>query len=183
MFIMIFLFSSVVMAADWNCINCSDCNSKINLASAGDTIYLDASISNQNGDCILLNKSYITLDCQDNVINGDGDSTGYGIYVSDPDFPYEDLSNITIKNCIVNEFKYGIYLLGYAKINHSLIENVNVSDNSEGIYLRYSHHTHLENITSFSNSVNGLYLYKSNSNEVHNLNAYENGHRDDQGEI
>jgi len=176
MFIMIFMFSSAVMAADWNCVNCSDCNSKINSASAGDTIYLDTSISGQNVDCILINKSYITFDCQNNVIGGDSDLYGYGIYVKDPQSPYEDLTNITIKNCVVNNFRSGIYLeaLSSTTINHSLIENVTVSDNYyQGIYLKGVDYTHLENITASHNS-NGIYLEQSHSNEVHNLNASEN---------
>ncbi|MCK5026514.1 MAG: right-handed parallel beta-helix repeat-containing protein, partial [Nanoarchaeota archaeon] len=80
-------------------------------------------------------------------------------------------------NCVINEFYYGIYFRGGSSpkvLNESSIENVTVSDNWHGIYLYAAHYTNLENITSFSNAINGVFLEQSHSNEVHNLNASEN---------
>ncbi|ODS37659.1 hypothetical protein BEH94_04875 [Candidatus Altiarchaeales archaeon WOR_SM1_SCG] len=81
--------------------------------------------SEPNG-VIIINSSNTVLDCNGSTLIGNG--TGYGIY--NPGF-----DNVTIKNCIVMNYKYGIYL-NYSS-NNTLHGN-DISNNNIGIYSQNS---------------------------------------------
>ena len=81
------------------------------ITSSGE-YYLDSDIINSGtSKCINITANNVILDCQNHKIDGD-DFANYGIYISRPS---KQTTNITIKNCIINETNeslsgsYGIY--------------------------------------------------------------------------
>lgn len=115
--VLLVLVSVHVQAADYTCNSCADCTAKMMNASSGDTVSLTANISASLAACV--DMSYtdgVIFDCQSHTISGDG-SYVMGIYVESND--------TTIKNCIVEYFNYGVFVLG----NNNVIENVISSNN------------------------------------------------------
>ncbi|MBI5224033.1 right-handed parallel beta-helix repeat-containing protein [Candidatus Micrarchaeota archaeon] len=58
--------------------------------------------------CLLINESNVLLDCQDNWINGSGtpgDGNSIGIMIGSASTP---LTNVTVRNCNVGNYSYGI---------------------------------------------------------------------------
>ena len=150
----------------YECDSCSDCNTKIGNANAGETVKLNTSINNHVGTCIDFNKKdNITFDCHGNTIEGDEEGTDYGIHLS---YDKGDGSNYnTITNCTVKKFSTGIYI--DTSSNNTLYNNT-LTDNvpeimvyySYGIYLDTGSNNILTNNTA-SNNDYGIFL-NSNSN-------------------
>ncbi|NPA38714.1 MAG: hypothetical protein GXN99_02875, partial [Candidatus Nanohaloarchaeota archaeon] len=88
--------------------------------------YLITDVWDASNTCFEIQTSNVTLDCQGHVI--DGNFTGYGVYINAYD--YGNLSNVTIKNCTLQEFGVGLYIRSF-DIN-------NKSDNITGMYLNIS---------------------------------------------
>jgi len=124
----------------------------------GSGLYLlNTSISNAADTCITINISDVIFDCQGYTV--DGVDTGNGIFVDGASGA--KLKNVTIKNCVVNDFEDGIR---FDYVNNSFIINtsVNSADNS-GIALRVdSDYNQLLNITLTNQSETGdegIYLW------------------------
>ncbi|OQX22279.1 MAG: hypothetical protein BWK75_01230 [Candidatus Altiarchaeales archaeon A3] len=103
-----------------SCINCSDCENKLNSASCSE-IKLNANITNFTGTCINnpVNFSNKIFDCQGHIISGN--NSGIGILTTYP--------NATVKNCMIYNFSYGIQSTG---VNFTSLNNT-LSNNSAGI--------------------------------------------------
>ncbi|RKY37697.1 MAG: hypothetical protein DRP72_02980, partial [Candidatus Omnitrophota bacterium] len=162
------------------------------ITSSGE-YYLDSDIINSGtSNCINITANNVTLDCQNHKIDGD-DSAAHGIYVSRSS---EQITNITIKNCIVTDwdsaniyFKnaggnalqniiansspdYGIYL-SFSDSNtfQSIAANSNSKD---GIYLEYSESNIFQNVTANSNSNSGIYFWYADPNKFKNITVNNN---------
>jgi len=84
-------------------------------------------INDSNGDgVIVINTSNVTLDCNYAVFVGNG--SGYWIY--NPGF-----DNVTIKNCRIENYTYGLYI---KNANGTKISNNEISNNKVGIYSQNS---------------------------------------------
>jgi len=109
-----------------------------------------------------------TLDCLGYNIDSNKTSNTYGIYLEG-----SNTKNNTIKNCIITDFYYGIYL---NQTNNNTIINSTSNNNSIGIRLYYSSNNTIINSTSNSNSDTGIYLrsssYNSIINSTSNLNSW-----------
>ena len=83
------------------CSDCDTCNAAIVAAAiSGSEVYLNQSISNQDGNCIdFAGYDSVTFDCDGNTIDGDGDGVGYGIYFNG-NFGGSDYN--VVRNCKVN---------------------------------------------------------------------------------
>ncbi len=153
-------------SADTNISNCTD------ISSPG-SYYLNTSISNSPDiACINISANNVTLDCQGNTIDGDGEYLGpwrYGVLVSRAGGPTNN-TNVTIKNCIISDWDYGIDLY-YASNN--TIRGVNVSSNSYGIRLKFNSNNTLLNITAVDN-YGGLILEYSSANAIINSSLVNN---------
>lgn len=86
-----------------------------NLSSAGTTYTLNQSVSISGQNCFNITAANITLDCAGVTISGNNAVSTNGIYSAE--------FNTTIRNCMINDFENGIYLIG----GNSLVNNVNVS--------------------------------------------------------
>jgi len=144
------------------------------LDTSGETYYLMQDIINSttSSACMLILADNVILDCQGHIIDGIDSSNTYGIYVSHDS---ETATNITIKNCTLTDWDYGIYLQNSSSNN---LDNITASSNIyAGIYLENSNSNNLISITSNLNSPDngyGIYLDWSNSNNLINITANSN---------
>ncbi|MEM7820715.1 MAG: NosD domain-containing protein, partial [Candidatus Aenigmatarchaeota archaeon] len=130
--------------------------------SCGDTITASTTLTGNLGPCsgngIVIGANNIELNCNGYSITGTG--TGNGIYLG-------GRTNVTIKNCIISKFSYGIYL--YSSSNNTLTNNTANSNSNWGIYLKSnSNYNTLTNNTANSNSNCGINLESSSYNTLTN---------------
>lgn len=140
------------------CVNCSDCENALN-NECYDKIYLDNDINTGGLSCIdnPQNFSNKTFDCQGNMINGTGNN--FGIYLNGKD-------NNIIRNCMVYNFEYGIYL-NFSN-NNSVNSNTGNDNIFYGIYLSsFSNNNSLLNNILNNNAI-GIYLESSLNNTLNN---------------
>ena len=78
-------------------VSATDINSCQHINSAG-YYRLNTSITNDSGDCIVIDSDDVILDLDNNVVDGDGDDDGYGILA-------ENRDNVTIENGEVREVR------------------------------------------------------------------------------
>jgi len=143
------------------CDSCSSCTDAINNASCTE-IRLTQNITNFSGICILspANFSNKIFDCQGYVIDGVYPSTYcVGIAITNK-------SNITIRNCVLTEFNYGV-LVGDSSFNITITNNTFLrNDKAVQIYQNSSYVSVASNIVSSRygfNLLNSTYLNISNN--------------------
>lgn len=107
------------------------------------------------GNCIKIDANTVTLDCDGYTITGDG--TGYGIYANGK-------SGVTVKNCVIEDFAYGIYF--YQVSNSNILDNTITNSNSRGIRVLYYSNNNIIGNTITSSKYDGIQIYKSPSNTV-----------------
>ncbi len=119
--------------------------------------------------CIKISVPDVAFDCQGYSITGTDNSTPtFGIAINGSSGT--PLTNITIRNCPVSNYTYGIYG-EYSDL--VTINNATAYGNNEtGIYLAYSSNASLANDTAYSNR-RGFEVLASDSN-VSNGTAYGN---------
>jgi parallel beta-helix repeat protein len=123
----------------------------------------NTTLSSDIYDNVEITANDITLDCNGYSIIGSGG--GYGIYLNVK-------TGVTIKNCFVNSFSRGIYLIW--SINNAITSNT-VSNGVEGIYLTASSSNNaITNNIALNNQV-GIFLASfSNNNIIANNTASNN---------
>jgi parallel beta-helix repeat protein len=109
--------------------------------------------------CITINANDVELDCQNYTIYGNDSSDTYGIVSNNYD-------NITVKNCTIKDFTYGVYFENNADagtiLNNTLISNV------IGIGLSSSSNNNITNNTISSNTLYGIWLNNNANNTIAN---------------
>ncbi|ODS35834.1 hypothetical protein BEH94_05620 [Candidatus Altiarchaeales archaeon WOR_SM1_SCG] len=92
--------------AGCTCNTCDDCEVKLNDSGCTE-VRLTTDINDYGGICINnpANFNNKIFDCQGHTIDGDGSGGDYGIYLD------ENYGN-TIKNCVIQQFQYGIKSTG-----------------------------------------------------------------------
>ncbi|PKP52682.1 MAG: hypothetical protein CVT90_02555, partial [Candidatus Altiarchaeales archaeon HGW-Altiarchaeales-3] len=136
----------------------TDCGT---LNNPGETYLLANDVINSNKTrCMEFAYNDITLDCQGHSIGGIStpEEMTHGIYA-------DDKHGITIKNCILTKWDYGIYLYGSG--NNITSNSINLND-LYGIYLMDSSDNSIINNTVTSNNNNGIYLQYSSQNTIIN---------------
>ncbi len=164
--------------------SCSYLDQPNNVYILNNSIYNSSSAA-----CIYITHSNITLDCAGNTINGNS-SAEYGILVYNST---HQLSNITIKNCRINNWNNNIY---FTKVNNVYVDNCSstkgerglfadmtynsyinnsfFSTNTEGLFLRSAQNNIIENTISFNNTQDGIVLYNADKNTIINTKSYAN---------
>jgi parallel beta-helix repeat protein len=132
------------------------------LDRAGTIYFLTADIEDSDvTNCMDITANNVTLDCQGHLIDGVDSSSSYGIYINRGS---ATTTNITVKNCVLTDWRYGAYLY-YA--NNNTVINSTSSSNYYGIYLISSSNNIIINSTSSDNSY-GIYLESSSDNQIIN---------------
>ena len=108
-----------------------------------------------------ITQNNITLDCNSYSITGSG--TEYGIILS-------ETHDVTIKNCYITNFSYGIELYHYpfefsSSSNNNILNNNTIFGNHSGISLSSSNNNTLINNTVSSNA-EGIFLDFSSENTL-----------------
>ncbi len=138
----------------------SDCSSSPYSIYSPANYYLDSDLNTTNyNDCIDFNSgSGSTLDCHGHSITGTSQS-GNGISLN-------SVSGVTIENCNVSNFGYGIVLQGAS--NNNIFLNNTANLNSEGIALWWGGASNnlLTGNTASGNSDSGFYLGASSNNNL-----------------
>ena len=135
----------------------------VDAANPGDTIIVYPGTYTENVD---VNKDHLT-------IKSEGGAEVTIVQAANPDdhvfevtADYVNISGFTVKGA-----SSGIYL--YSS-NNSRIENVNASNNYNGIYLWHSSNNTITNNTASNSNSAGIYLEYSNDNTIFNNIATEN---------
>ena len=172
-FLLITLFSiQDVTATTYTCSNCSNCSNTIqNIASQQDLVLLTENIIDANGTCIdFAGIDNVTFDCQSNIIDGDADATGTGIY-----FTEYAMGNV-IQNCVIQEFNDGIYSLFNNVEGNNISNVVLVNNTNRGIFIDSASYWVYDNLSFIQNKVGLAFHDHTDSNIV--INSYFMGNRD-----
>ncbi|MEA3514986.1 MAG: NosD domain-containing protein [Nanoarchaeota archaeon] len=172
-FITLIFFALSVSSASYNISSCATLN------ESNAIYYLNQSILDSTIEyCINITADNITLDCQGHTIDAaySGGYPDYGIYIYRTSGTN---SNITIKNCILSDWKKAnIYIRGG---DNNTIQNVNSSKSQQGhgIHIQNSDSNTLVDITASQNKgrterFSGIYLYASDLNTLVNITANGN---------
>jgi parallel beta-helix repeat protein len=146
------------------CVSCDDCTYKINNYQNGPFFFLANNIT-ASEDCIDIERDGVIFNCNNKNISGSGEGFGIRSYSSD---------NVTIRNCVVENFQQGIYL-SISK-NSNLTSN-KLNNNGQGLWISGSYSRYYNHSIDTSNTVDGrpVNYYYDFSDQVISL-ANESGH-------
>jgi parallel beta-helix repeat protein len=178
--------------ATFNCTDCTSCSQYIQNGSmsSGDVLYLTQSITDHaDSSCIIFGgMDNITFDCLGNTIDGTRAGFWEGMYL-------DNSVNNTIRNCTVKDFYYGVSLTStsfnttilylntshntgrgaiISSSNNTLYEVTSNSNSLQGIYLDSSSYNNLTNVNASYNSNTGVYMYSASRNNLTNITAIKN---------
>jgi hypothetical protein len=90
----------------YTCTSCSDCTSKVNAASAGDTIQMTANITDtRSQDCVdIYHKTNITFTCNNNWLIDSSPGTWNAMRITNSTY-------ITVKDCYIWKWSQGIQVV------------------------------------------------------------------------
>jgi len=143
-----------------NCGGAVQCN-------CGDTLVEDY-VMTDDLDCsdhgLIIGNNGITLDCDGHIIDGPGASVNsiIGIII-------ESKANTTVKNCVISNFRNGIYLSNYANTN-TIQDNV-MEYNHVGIHMDSNSDTNIidnNTISSFTVQGTNMNLINTHNNNISN---------------
>jgi len=120
-------------------------------------------LDSNNVTCMNITVNNVTLDCQGHLIDGKDYVDSKGIYTQN--------TNVTIKNCNISDWYYGINFLNN---NGNVIENVTLLSNSYGIYLFLSNNNIVNQSIAKNNNNDGIKLEQSQNNLLINLTVSNN---------
>jgi len=125
----------------------TEISSCMQITEPGEYRLVNDIIDSTASTCINIQADNVILDCQGHIVDGVDIWHTYGIYISRD---MQTATNITIKNCIVRDWDFGIYL--------------NQANNNT-----------LTNIISNSNTDSGIRIFNSSFNTLSNITLGEQG--------
>lgn len=119
---------------------------------------LDSNLTSY-GTCFTISAPNVAFNCNNNqFIGGNG---GYGILDNGN-------SNVSIKNCNINNYNYGIYISGANNIN---VNNVNVNNVNYGVMFSNINNGSINNVKVASFKNTGINVSNANMLNIENNNA------------
>jgi len=138
----------------------TDCTT---LTQQGETYVLDNDIIDSSAStCITISANSIILDCQGHIIDGIDAGNSIGINV-------KGSYSVTIKNCFISDWYYGIYTDGYIDDKAS---NVTFFSNSRGLYILKTRGWDISNSKFILNDI-GILLLWGETHKIYN-NLFNN---------
>jgi len=138
--------------------NISSCNTTIN---ASGEYKLNQSLTGCTGNGIIIDASDVVFDCSGYSISGDSTGTDYGVYVN------SGLSNVTVRNCTINNFGEtsgaGIY-----SASSGIIEFNTLNNNCYGIYMVSGSSGVVNDNTVFNSTRDGIYYGTAGVTDITN---------------
>ena len=125
---------------------------------------LNTSCSNLNDTAIVIGADNVVLDGNYKILDGNKTYNTSGIFV-------ERHKNTTIKNLIIKEFYYGVYVAHSSDVK---ITNIALEGNDCGIAMLNSFNNMLANITAMNNYEVGLKLSNASHNKIVNITVSNN---------
>jgi len=107
--------------------------------------------------CITVAADNVTIDCAGHYLLRGGIDWDYGIFLN-------ETSGVTVKNCVIEDYKYGIYLDNAS--NSYLVNNTVLNGSNYSIYLMESTGNNLSDNILGNTVKDGIRLYKSDNNAV-----------------
>jgi len=157
------ILAGTVKATTYTCDSCDSCQSAIDNAISGDTIMLNQSFNfSTSGDCIVLVKDNLTLDCDSYTITDEYDGNKIITLA---------VSNATIENCNFDGSGLSVTFITSAE-NNSIIKNNNFLNGNSAIALLNGNNTIFNNY--ISNCGNGISIGSLSVNNVIYNNTIEN---------
>ena len=117
-----------------------------------------------NNGVIIPNANGVTLDCRNASVIGTG--VGYGLNTL-------SRTDLIIKNCMFSNYSTGLRLANTAD-NATLI-SINLTNNTYGIHLYYSHGANISNSLFSRNNIGGVYLEYANRTLMQYSKVHSNG--------
>ncbi len=155
-----------------SCSSCGDCSAKLQSGTYG-IVNLTTSINNHAGSCIGSGSSDINdviFDCNGYTIDGDDiaidPDVGIGLFGSS--------SNVTIRNCRVSDFSYGIDL--WAGSGHDVHSNT-LTSNGTGLLLGFSSNAVIANNT-INDNYTGISIENATGSQIDQNVVCDNSFRD-----
>jgi parallel beta-helix repeat protein len=135
------------------------------LSTPGETYILTADIiDSPETVCFNITANNVILDCQNHIIDGISTYNSYGIYIYRSS---ETATNVTVNNCVLKEWDYGVYLYNS---NNNTLSNILSQDSNVGIYLWYSSYNLLSNVRVYNNTAAaGIIVSSSFYNNLMNI--------------
>jgi len=125
------------------------------LDQEGRTYILTGDVNSTSESCFDITAGGVTLDCNGSAITGPGSFyTGDGVSINGH-------NNVTVKNCIITGFEYGIHFTGAGY--GAILNNTANSNNGHGIWLYSSSNSTIANNTASSNGNGGGIVLESGS--------------------
>ncbi len=140
--------------------------------TCGITLYQNTKLDNDvqcNDTAFFMGADDITLDCDGHTLTGN--ATGSNVFVTGFGVLSENRVNITIKNCIIQNFTNGIK---FYSTNKSFLLNNTALENAHGFGLVFSSGNNLTSNTAKDNDGSGFVLVISNNNVLTKNNAQDN---------
>lgn len=118
---------------------------------------------NRNGDCFTFSTGNVFFECNGKIIDGDDDNIGNA-------FETNGNNNITIKNCIINEFAQGVRV--DESSSEIWVENISGYSNELGtIVLSSAFNSNFLNINSDTDYYRGIFISSSSYINFTNVNV------------
>ncbi|MFH1249343.1 MAG: NosD domain-containing protein [archaeon] len=169
-FISLFILASILSI---NAVKADEILGCVNITSPG-VYVLNTSVTDWAGEgaCINITSSDVEIDCLGGGNYVDGTNVINSIGIKEEGTSDNKLTNISIKNCNISEWDYGIE---FEYTQNSTLSNITSNNNSNfGVYLYSSLNNSLSGISATNNSNTGIYLESSSHNNLLNINASDN---------
>jgi PGF-pre-PGF domain-containing protein len=162
--IFFFAILSSIKATTYPCYTSANCTAAVTAASPGDIVLLNNSLLSTVGNGVLFNDGVlnITFDCQGNLIQGVGGSSGTsGVYLYAITPTSSASGNNTVRNCIISNFTNGIKFVS----SRNIIQNITIKNsNISGITFNGGVNNTINNITVLSSGSTGISILSTGNN-------------------
>ncbi|MFH1828468.1 MAG: NosD domain-containing protein, partial [Nanoarchaeota archaeon] len=133
----------------------------ISCGTISNSINLNSNFTS-NGTCFTVDANNVVINCQGNTLIGNGSGTGVYLY---------NVTNVTVENCYMTNFTYGVNLI--IGSGHNLTNNIIYNNSDEGIRSVVVANTTIYNNVLLNNNY-GLYLSNSNNFSIFSNNLTNN---------